>query len=79
MDIKKVKPRLYVRTNTVLDRTTNIALGDQHLALRKPETTGMILRKVTGHGDKVWWVRHMNGDIAPYQPHEFERTYHTGS
>lgn len=71
MNLNNVKVGLKVRV-THLESTTGYMIAPQAIAKRKAGVVGEIVSWVSGHGGDVWWVKHEDGDVAPYCFTEFE-------
>lgn len=80
MDCDKVKSGLKIRTNKTLRTTDGMLVSPKYLNQRKPNTVGVVLNYVGGHGGDLWWViydlnpfKDPNPDlVAPFCFDEFE-------
>ena len=65
-----------VRTSQ-LDGTAGFLVKPKHLAARQPDTLGVIVGIVGGHGGDVYWVQHEGADLpGAYLFTEFELSDH---
>jgi hypothetical protein len=61
-----------VRMHDRLGPTGGMFVPQGFIDARRPATLGVIAGVVMGHGGDVYWVRHIDGTMAPYCFDEFE-------
>jgi hypothetical protein len=72
VNLQDVKSGLIVKTVTELGDTRGMFITPMCLERRRPNAVGTTLHWVPGHGGDVWWVKHEDGQVAPYVFNEFE-------
>lgn len=67
MESEKVQTGMKVCTVSELRKNTKaLAVEENFLNSRTPNTKGTVGMYVAGHGGDVWWVYHEDGTVAPY-------------
>lgn len=58
MDLDKIKVGMLIRTNAGLGGTSGMFVKTKHLRARCPNSEGVVLRHIPGHGGDCWWIKH---------------------
>ena len=72
MNCQEIREQMRVRTVKVLGGTIGMLIKEPHLDARKPNTEGIVLGYVAGHGGDVWWVKHDDDSVGAYVFYEIE-------
>jgi hypothetical protein len=64
--MNQMREGINVRTHARLRDTRGFMIAERHLLARRTDAAGTVLSWVPGHGGDVWWVRHNDGEVAPY-------------
>jgi len=76
MNLEDVKTGMKVCTHKVLGETKGMFVKPKHLKARRPDSEGVVLDYIPGHGGDCWWVKHGDApdgsEIGAYCFDEFE-------